>query len=112
MLEHVGTSTRSKPGADLGRDALVEVGLEEGTRALADPVELVDVDADDVVAHVPEALGQQAARAAQVEDLARRRRLVSRVEIRPCELSSLGLSSYSSLRAIRLPSPNPAFCSR
>ena len=53
-------------------------------------------------------LGEQAAGTSEVEDPAGRPACRS-FEIRPCELSSLGLSWYSSVRAMRLPSPKPAF---
>ena len=78
VLEHVGGQHDVEPGAHLGRDPLVEVGPEEGVGPVPHPGDLVEIDAGDVVAHGPEALRQQPARAPQVEDLARRTGLEQR----------------------------------
>ena len=71
VLQHVGHEHQVESGPDLRGDPLSEVGLVEVAHPLARIRKLVHVHADDVVAHPGEALGQQPARAAQVQDLGR-----------------------------------------
>ena len=75
VLEDVRRQHDVEAIAHLGRDSLVEVSLEEGVGALGHPVELVDIDAGDVVAHSSQPLREQAARTPKVEDPARRAEL-------------------------------------
>ena len=75
VLEDVGRQHDVIARADLGRDSFVEVSLEEGVGALGHPVEFVDVDAGDVVAHSSQPLREQAARTPEVEDPAGRSEL-------------------------------------
>ena len=75
MLEDVRGEHDVIARAHLGRDSFVQVSPEEGVRALGHPVELVDVDAGDVVAHSSQPLREQAARTPEVEDPAGRSEL-------------------------------------
>ena len=111
MLQHVGGEHDVKITAHLGRDSLTQVSLDERARAVGDSGQLRHIDSGHLMAHFEEPFGQTSARTAEIEDLAGRMR-THRVEIRPWELSSLGLNWYSSFSAMPVPSPNPAFCSR
>ena len=72
MFQHVGGEHQIKTGAHVRRDALIEIGLEEGISPLANTLELVDVHARDVVPHVTKPLCQKSARTAEIQNLARR----------------------------------------
>ena len=55
---------------EVGREPAVEVGLQEAVHPLGDSRQREHVDAGDVVAECPDALGEQTAGAADVEDAA------------------------------------------
>ena len=71
VFEHVGGEHDIEPGAHLGRNPLVEISPVEGIGSVPHPGDLVQIDTGDMVAHGPEAFGQQSARTSQIEDPAR-----------------------------------------
>jgi hypothetical protein len=68
VLEHVGGDDHVVGATDLGRDAVVEVGLEEVVEPVGHAVALHRVDADHRVTREPQQLAEPAPGATEVED--------------------------------------------
>jgi hypothetical protein len=67
VLEHVGGDDDVEVRPDLGRETVVQVGLDEGVEAFADVRVLDPVDADDVMPRVAHELAEPAVGAPDVE---------------------------------------------
>ena len=67
VLEHVGGDDQVEPRANLGRQALVEVGLDERVEAVPDVDVLHHVDADDAMPRVAEECPEPAVGTSDVE---------------------------------------------